>query len=247
METKTKQAITNFIHDQFMVTLSKKMTKGFKLKNFKINPFSMIMIANGILGEMTKENIAKALIYPRVFGTSINTKFGNKIQKLCVDHLGAEPSAAAGMDIEFFDQVDRKKTLVQLKAGPNTINSDDVDPMLKKMEAAYRILRTNSGGANMPTFAVGVAYGIPEQISGHYKKIAGSNVVSQVGVPIYVGEAFWYRLTGDQDFYEQLVLMFMDCFKSESYAAALNASIEVLADEVEERYFTAGSFDPNKI
>ena len=36
-------------------------------------------------------------------------------------------STTSGMDIEFTDQTDGRKKYCQLKAGPNTINADDVE------------------------------------------------------------------------------------------------------------------------
>ena len=52
-----------------------------KLDSFKINPFTINYLAAFLCGNTNPISLAKALVYPRVLGTSINTSFGQNIQK----------------------------------------------------------------------------------------------------------------------------------------------------------------------
>ena len=99
-----------------------------KLKSYKINPIIVKYLSKVLDDDFTPAGIAKTLCYPRVLGTSINTSFGTRIQNMFVELKLAEGSLIKGMDIEFIDQIDNRKKWCQLKSGPNTINSEDVNP-----------------------------------------------------------------------------------------------------------------------
>lgn len=97
------------------------------------------MLAEGY----TPLGVAKALFYPRVLSTSINTIFGNQIQNMLVELEIANGSMIKGMDIEFIDKIDGRKKWCQLKAGPNTINSEDIKPLIAKFTKTINLARTN--------------------------------------------------------------------------------------------------------
>lgn len=101
-----------------------------KLKNYNINPIVVKYLSKVLENGYTSIGVAKALYYPRVLGTSINTSFGTRIQNMFVDLKIAEGSLIKGMDIEFVDKIDNRKKWCQLKSGPNTINSEDVKPLI---------------------------------------------------------------------------------------------------------------------
>jgi len=73
------------------------------------------------------DSIARALVYPRILGTSIATSFGQNIQRFCTEVLSGFGSAISGVDIEFIDQLDGRKKYCQVKSGPETINKDDIE------------------------------------------------------------------------------------------------------------------------
>lgn len=97
------------------------------LSNFRLNPFLDKYKANFITGNNEPKSIAMALIYPRVIGTSINTIFGNRLQKFCSDVLEGFASTTSGIDIVFIDHIDGRRKYYQVKVGTNTINADDVE------------------------------------------------------------------------------------------------------------------------
>lgn len=247
MEKRLRKEIKEYLKIEFADAIREKLSDGYKLNKFSINPLVLTALSSGVFGEINSMNMAKALLYPRVLGTSISTSFGDKMQKMCVSYLGANASAIAGMDLEFTDKVDNKKLVMQLKAGPNTINSGDVEPIISEMNKAYRLLQANKVGKNMPTFAVGITYGLIAEISAHYKNIAASSVGAQPNIPIYIGKDFWRRLTGQETFYPELIKLFIELFEEEDYSDLLDKDLKSLAKQVEGRYFTKGNFDPNKL
>ena len=244
MTTKLTEEIKQYFKKEFADIILKKLTDKHGLPSFNVNPFLIAALSKGVLGEATPLNMARSLLYPRVFGTSISTTLGDKLQKFCI-LMGARASSTPGMDVEFEDKVENRPLILQLKAGPNTINSGDVQPILKDMDSAYRLLRQNRSD-NIPVFAIGVFYGAHDDISSHYKKIEGSSVGGQLNIPILVGKDFWQRLTGDENFYLDLIQIFMDLFEQEDYSGLFNADLKNLANQIEAEYFTNGKLNIEK-
>lgn len=120
-----------------------------KLKSYNINPIVVKYLSKVLEGNYSPEGVAKALFYPRVLGTSINTSFGTRIQNMFIELQIADGSLIKGMDIEFVDKIDNRKKWCQLKSGPNTINSEDVRPLMKKFTDTIQLARTNRALANV--------------------------------------------------------------------------------------------------
>lgn len=169
-----------------------------KLKSYKINPIIVKYLSKILEDNFTPIGIAKALYYPRILGTSINTSFGTRIQNMFVELNLAQGSLIKGMDIEFIDKIDNRKKWCQLKSGPNTINSEDVNPLLKKFTTVTNLARTNAISLNNSDLVLGVLYGEEKQLSQHYKKIDKQ-------FPVITGKEFWHRITGFPNFYDKLV------------------------------------------
>lgn len=169
-------------------------------KEFNINPFLSVYLANFLTGNSSPESIAKVLLLPRVLGTSITTSFGQNIQSFTNTVLDAFGSTTSGIDIEFIDQVDGYKKYCQLKLGPNTINKDDVESIAGHFSGVINLARTNNLRLAHSDLIVGIIYGNPSDISSHYKRIT-----SQYYHPVFIGQEFWHRLTGDENFYTDLI------------------------------------------
>lgn len=172
-------------------------------KNFNINPFLVNYLANYLTGNNSAESIAKALIYPRILGTSITTSFGASMQNFTNQVLEGFASVVSGIDIEFIDSQDNRRKYCQLKAGPNTINKDDVETIHNHFRDVRNLARTNQLSIGFGDLVVGVLYGEPQQLSGHYKRLE-----NEYDHPILVGQDFWLRLTGDENFYADLTTVF---------------------------------------
>jgi len=195
-----KQAILDAAKAWFRETIAanhaKNTAKLAKQKAFNINPFLVTYLAQFLTGNSSPTSIAKALVYPRALGTSINTSFGQNSQKFTSEVLKSFGSVTPGIDIEFIDQLDGNKKYCQLKAGPNTINKDDVRTVHNHFTDIKNLAKTNNLRIGLHDLVVGVLYGEPRELSGNYKSLT-----NQYHYPVYVGKEFWHRLTGDEDFY----------------------------------------------
>lgn len=175
---------------------TKKLSKS---SQFNINPFLTPYLAANLMGELSAESVAKALVYPRVLGSSITTSFGQNIQTFISTVLNSYGSIVQGIDLEFIDTIDGRKKYCQAKLGPNTINKDDVVTIHDHFRTAKNLGKTNNLPVQQHDLIIGVLYGEVGQVSSHYKKLRDTH-----DYPLYVGQEFWHRLTGDADFYTDL-------------------------------------------
>ena len=121
----------------------KKTEELYKIDKFKVHPFLLTYLSNFLEGNSNPKSLAKALVYPRVLATSINTIFGNQIQKFTSNVLSSYSSTTNGIDIEFTDKIDGEKKYCQLKSGPSTINKDDVETIANHFKSVISLARTN--------------------------------------------------------------------------------------------------------
>lgn len=216
---------TNIVESHIKNTLKLK-----KLKAFNVNPFLEKYLANFAFGNASAENIAKALLYPRILGTSINTSFGTHMQNFCNDALAGYASVVQGIDIEFIDAIDKRKKYCQIKSGPNTINHDDVTSIKNHFRTIRNLARTNHLTEFNPSTdcIVCVFYGTENELSACYKKI-------NEDYPVYIGKEFWHRLTGDENFYSELINAFASVANEMDSTEIISEVIAALASEIEEK------------
>lgn len=189
---------------QFFLQLFNDKAKAYrkkKVKSFTVNPFTMQATAKTISNTIDADSIAKAIVYPFVLGTSISTSFGTKTQEFIVTALGdsINGSTTTGMDIEYTDVVDQRRKYCQIKAGPSTINKDDVETIENHFNNLVALGRTNHLNIGMSDRVVGVLYGEPNELSYMYCKLINQGYV------VLTGREFWYHLTGYQDLYNKLI------------------------------------------
>ena len=198
-----------------------------RLKDYNVNPFLLTYLANFLEGDSKPRSLAKALIYPRILGTSANTIFGMSTQKMINELFEGYGSLTDGLDIEFIDATDGRKKYCQLKSGPNTINKDDITTILNHFKGIKNIARTNNNKRiELNDLIVGVLYGTPEELSNHYRKISDAH-------PVYIGQEFWYRLTGSQKFYFKLIDAIGEVALETDGREKLEDAITALAAEIE--------------
>ena len=204
--------------------------QSLKLKDFKINPFLVNYLAAFLCGNTEPKSLAKALVYPRILGTSINTSFGQNIQ-IFISGLAEVTGCASGIDgidIEFVDALDGRRKYCQCKAGPQTINSDDVVTILGHFKHLHNKARLDRMSVQIDDMIVGVLYG-ESKVTGHYKIINAQ-------YPVYFGAEFWEHLTGDRQFYHRLAKAFGEVVEEDNIDGSrliLN-KIEEIAREIEE-------------
>lgn len=228
MKEKEKKAILEKSKEWFKQTIienhRKNAQKLVSINEFNVNPFLATYLAYFLTGNAKPESIAKALIYPRILGTSINTSFGTNIQKFTTEVLSSYASTTSGIDIEFDDEIDKTHKYCQLKAGPNTINKDDVETIANHFKGIKNLARTNGLKIAIDDLIVGVIYGTERELSGHYKRI-----ISQYDYPVIVGKDFWYHLTGDDNFYKDLIISMGSAVQESDYSKELQEIIKQLS------------------
>ena len=211
---KQKKAIIESGKDYFRSSIIPNHIRNLQklhLKDFDVNPFLINYLSAFLCGDTTPHSMAKALVYPRILGTSVNTSFGQNIQ-IFISQLAQIAGCASGIegiDIEFIDALDGRKKYCQCKAGPQTINKDDVDTILghfKRLIGKARLDR------------------IP------YKTIATT-------YPVYCGAEFWEHITGDKIFYYQLAKAFGDVVEEDGIdgSALIMQKVEDIAREITEK------------
>jgi hypothetical protein len=222
--------------------------KAGKIANYSINPFMAPLVyafftaIEGGDGEPHKvsEGIASALVYQKIVGTSLSTSMGTLFQQFIAAELEkcgrGGSSVTSGMDLEFYVQEggEVRRKFLQLKLGPQTINSGDVTSIVDDFIAVRNLARTNDMKIRSDDFYVGVIYGCPDDLSANYKKIT-----NKYGYPVLIGAELWSALFGIPDLYSMLIKAAAEVAGNQSGTGALynesTKSIKALADSGEIR------------
>lgn len=203
-----------------------------QLKDFSINPFLIHYLAAFLCGNTEPESLAKALIYPRILGTSINTSFGQNIQIFIsgLAEVVGNASGIDGIDIEFIDALDGRRKYCQCKAGPQTINKDDIATIQGHFKHLQNKSRLDRMGVQIDDMVVGVLYGERKELSANYKAIDSY-------FPVFCGTEFWEHLTGDTQFYHRLAKAFGEVVEEDNIDGSqlIMSKINRIADEIRER------------
>ena len=203
-----------------------------RLKDFVVNPFLIHYLAAFLCGDTTPESLAKALLYPRVLGTSINTSFGQNIQTFIsgLEEVVGGASGIEGIDIEFIDAIDGRRKYCQCKAGPQTINKDDITTILSHFKYLLNKARLDKLNLQVDDLIVGVLYGHRNNLSAHYKIIDSH-------YPVICGPDFWLHITGDDRFYYRLSKAFGEVVEEENIdgSGIIQLKVNELAKEIAEK------------
>lgn len=233
MTEEQKQTIIESGKDYFRSSIIPNHIKNLqklKLRDFDVNPFLINYLSAFLCGDTSPLSMAKALIYPRILGTSVNTSFGQNIQ-IFISQLAEVAGCASGIDgidIEFVDAIDGRRKYCQCKAGPQTINKDDVATILGHFKHLIGKARLDRMPLQMDDMIVGILYG--ERISANYKTIATT-------YPVYCGAEFWEHLTGDKMFYYRLAKAFGEVVEEDGIngCALILQKVEEIAKEIRDR------------
>ena len=206
-----------------------KNLKKLHLESFHINPFLINYLAAFLCGNTEPESLAKALLYPRILGTSLNTSFGQSIQIFISElkELVGGASGMKGIDIEFIDAIDGRRKYCQCKAGPQTINKDDTITICNHFKYITNKNRLDKMGLQLDDLIVGVLYGEEQDLSANYKIIKAT-------YPVFCGAEFWERLTGDKNFYNRLAKAFGEVVEENGIdgSALILGKVNELAEEI---------------
>lgn len=237
MNKKEKEAILAKFKEWFqdsLITSHRKNTE--KLKNineFNINPFLLFYLSNYLEGNSNPKSLARALVYPRVLGTSITTSFGTQMQTFITIVLGAYGSTTKGIDIEFIDQVDKRKKYCQLKSGPNAINKDDVKTINDHFQALKNLARTNNLKINLNDLVFCLTYGEKTEKNSFIKELEKEYTV-------YMGKEFWHRFTGDENFYKSLIQISGEVANEVDMKEVVEEVVETLSHQIKDKFGNLG-------
>jgi len=216
-----------FFKEKIVKNHLKNLKKLRKLSAFNSNPFLLDYLAIFLTGTSNSEGLAKALLYPRILSTSINTSFGQNLQNIAPEIFKSIfGSTTPGIDVEFIDFIDKRKKYCQIKLGPNTINRDDVVTITSHFASVKNLARTNNLPLQLDDLIVGVLYGEEGQLSANYK-------ILKQDYPVYIGKEFWYRMTGDESFYGSLIETFGSAAKETKAKKILEQVTKELAKDIE--------------
>ena len=172
MEENQKKAIIEKGKEYFrsiIIPAHLKNVEKLHLKSFNVNPFLVNYLASFLCGDTSSMSLAKALIYPRILGTSINTSFGQNLQVFIssLAEVAGRASGIDGIDIEFTDAIDGRTKYCQCKAGPQTINADDVATIMGHFGHLQSKARLDRLPLQINDLIVGVLYGEPSELSAN--------------------------------------------------------------------------------
>lgn len=146
------------------------------------------------------------------------TIFGEFLEKMaifaCRETKGGYKSGIEGIDLEFEEKGIRY--VVTIKSGPNWGNSSQIAKMKQDFVRVKRTIRTQN--QNQHVVAInGCCYGKDRNPDkGEYIK--------------YCGQAFWYFITGDSDFYIRIVEPLG--YKAKEKNDAFNAEYDKLTNRI---------------
>lgn len=203
-----------------------------KLDDIKFNPFLIRELASRISNQIDSISIAKAMVFPRVLGTSASTSFGSNTQNMIVSIMGQDVSSnVSDMDIEYQSPVTGDYRWAQLKAGPSTINKSDIETIERGFQKAQNLARQNQNKRfTFNSSICAVMYGSRDQLSNVYKTMEKNGYVN-----ILVGNEFWYDLTGYPDFYINLITAVEKAAQSISLKDSVDDAIDRIAKEIYSR------------
>lgn len=234
-EKKKKEFIQNFrswIIDNLLENHRKNTVKLTDINKFKINPFTLYYLSYFKEGNDDPKSLAKVLIYPRILGTSLSTSFGGIMQRFIVEHTDAEGATSPGFDIKFKDKLDNDRyKYCQLKAGPNSINKDDVDTIDSHFSTLRGICRQNNIPLNTTDMVFGVMYGSIEERNSFIVKLE-----DEKNYPVFIGKEFWHRLTGDPNMYKDLILEMKNIALDTNMKDVIENVIEKLSVKIDDRF-----------
>lgn len=235
MTEQQKQAIIESGKEYFRTTIIPNHLKNLQklnLSSFNINPFLINYLAAFLCGDTEPHSLAKALVYPRILGTSLNTSFGQNIQVFIssLEEITGGASGVEGIDIEFVDAIDGRRKYCQCKAGPQTINKEDIATILGHFKYLMNKSRLDRMGLQFDDLIVGVLYGERDNLSANYKAI-------DAHYPVLCGADFWERLTGDKEFYNRLAKAFGEVVEEDGIdgSSLILQKVDEIAQEITDK------------
>ncbi len=179
---------TAFVRDRF------RSLRGIKLDDLQVNPFLARLVAR------TPAELGRFLV-DQAWTRGAVTSMGFKLQSVAREVSTAyRTSSVNGADLEADDPILMRRSLMQVKSGPNTIDKGLRDDIRSKLNEAET--RTKQGGLPKGYVLVkmlGMCYGRLDQRNQWVLDLGSWGFDVD-----HIGRAFWQEVTGDQAAYEQI-------------------------------------------
>ena len=111
------------------------------------------------------------------------------------------------------------------KIGPNNINKGDIKTIMHNFVDIRNLARVNHLPISGNDLIVGVLYGTHADLNNHFIKIFQH-------YPIYTGADFWHHLTGQPDFYLELIGAIGEVALEVDGRDRMEAAISLLAADI---------------
>lgn len=233
MDAKTRNAIIKkakiWMRDDLIESHRVNTEKLVDIDEFNINPFLLPYLGNYLEGNTDPITLAKVLLYPRILGTSITTSFGTRMQRFITVVLEGFGSTTEGIDIEFIDKIDNRKKYAQLKSGPNAINRDDVKTIKDHFKSLINRARTINLNIHHGDLVFCLLYGEENERNSFIKELEKEHAV-------FMGQTFWTRFTGDENFYKKLSLAMAEVANEVDMKGVVEGVIKELAPKIEKKF-----------
>lgn len=212
----------------FIPRQESNLKKLSKISKHKINPYLAKYRSIALTGAVSPDGIARAMVIGTSLITGLNTSFGTQLQREITNILaGVNGSLTQGIDVEYKDFFDGKKKYAQIKAGPTTINKDDVKTIIGHFKQARSLGAVNNVSVSISDQVVGVIYGKKSDLNDHYKQI------EREGYTVLVGDEFWEHMTGEKGLGTRLISVCAAAIPSTKLHTSLEKVISDLAKDPE--------------
>jgi hypothetical protein len=194
VEQLSREALQSFAEDNIRAFHKARIEilRNMQLKDVlrKKNPY-LFRAKNLLIGADLVKDILDAYLYASEEG-----KFGAFLEDLAI-HVsgqvsGGKKSSAEGIDLEF--DRDGVRFLVSVKSGPNWGNSSQQKKQAENLQKAAAVVKQSRSTISVET-VLGICYGRTR-----------TSVHKRYGYTKYVGQCFWYLLSGSETLYTDIVV-----------------------------------------
>ena len=219
------------LFDQFIQRRYKNL-KELSIEKLSINPFLARLVSRSPVD-------LAAFLVQQHFNRSSVTSMGSLLQNIAKE-IGTKyrPSSTPGADLEFVDEHLKRHVLMQMKAGPNTLNSDTKNEIKTRLNSAERKLRLDGLQRDwVVSKELGMAYGNLQERSGHVIDLGNQGFDVDK-----IGRHFWEAMTDSEDTYREVFKISEDiAFKYErtegqSLSNLIEETTKSISEGIEAKY-----------
>lgn len=216
------------------------------LRSLTLNDLDINVLLAKALGFTSTEEAVEFYVYQRITRSAVTSWGQGALEDLCIvsgseEIPRDENVSVSGKAFDMKKQKQEETYYIQLKSGPNTMNVgmvNSLNDMIEEIEDKHR----DAIGI------LGMTYGRPQQVSS---QIRGN--LNDFDEKALIGKEFWEFLTGDENYYYDLIARIDRISKEASeqfdrtFLEAVDDKIEELSQEWEAEYGARGEQGMEKL